>query len=152
LSAVRCAYVFMFCSHFFSLCSPLFMLLLSFICYFFPFSCDFCFVTAMWIFSRWLSAVALPCFWPFAVVAVAARLNVFMARISANMQSDHNLLNVFFAGGGVWVWGSPTIIIIVKKSAHCEWSNAVCHIPANEHTRAALIYGQKQRTRHINRN
>lgn len=66
--------------------------------FFLFFSLDFCFVTARRLFSRWLSAVALPCFPPFAVVAVAARLNVFMARISANMQSDHNLLNVFFAG------------------------------------------------------
>lgn len=30
------------------------------------------------------------------LVAVAARPYVFMARISANMQSDYNLLNVFF--------------------------------------------------------
>lgn len=145
----------MFCSRFFSLWTPLLMLLLSFFCFFLFFF--------LWIFvllqpgrrlfSRWLSAVALPCFPPFAVVAVAARLNVFMARISANMQSDHNLLNVFFAGRWAahpWPslkkeeqkknekWG--------KRSAHCEWSNAVCH------TRAVRIYGRKQRTRHINRN
>lgn len=102
LSAVRCAYVFMFCSYFFlcvlaprSLCScsVLFFLLLIFLFGFFSFFfvcySDF----SMLVFGLLRCRV----FRGFAVVAVAARLNVFMARISANMQSDHNLLNVFFA-------------------------------------------------------
>lgn len=58
--------------------------------FFFFLQLQACFFSGFW-------AVALPCFSLFSVVAVAARLNVFMARISANMQSDHNLLNVFFA-------------------------------------------------------